>query len=150
MIGFDRVGLVPDLLVSGNDHLQVIFDPVSSPFVAAQLQELVNGLSAAAHVTVCNELAAVSLVGHELRACTDCLAPFLRAIGATDFPMVAQAPNGSSFTFITHSADAHALHQMLHEILIGAGSSATIDGPSWSELTNPRIQSSGIEPIGAH
>jgi len=145
LIGFDRVGLVPDLLVSGNDNLQVIFDPVSSPFVAAQLQELVNGLSAAAHVTVCNELAAVSLVGHELRACTDQLAPFLRALGETDFPMVAQAPSGNSLTFITHSADAHALQRMLHEILLGAGASVAIDGPSWSELTDPRIQSSRIE-----
>ncbi|MEJ2540464.1 MAG: bifunctional aspartate kinase/diaminopimelate decarboxylase, partial [Gemmatimonadota bacterium] len=131
---FADLGLSIDLVSTSESMVTVTLDDTLSAAGDETLARLRRGLEPLCRVRIVRPCAAVSLVGDRMRANLHRLAPVLETFEEHKVYMVSQAASDLNFTAVVDEDQVEPLLRNLHGLVIDAGVSDQVLGPSWEEL----------------
>ncbi|WP_072715894.1 bifunctional aspartate kinase/diaminopimelate decarboxylase [Rhodothermus profundi] len=143
---FKRHGLSIDLIATSETNVTVSLDPLANALQPAQLDALVQDLSAYCQARVIAPCAVVSLVGRHVRALLDELTPAFEIFAAHHVYLISQAASDLNFSFVVDEDQAERLVRRLHAELFGHVESDTLFGPTWRELFAPPTKPATSRP----
>ncbi len=128
----ERHGLSVDLVATSESNVTVSLDALANALDPAVLDAAVAELREGCEVRVIGPCAAVSMVGHRIRAVLHEIGPALEAFAEHRIHMVSQAASDLNFTVVVDEDQASRLVLALHGRLLEAGASTDL-GPAWRE-----------------
>lgn len=131
---FKRHGLSVDLVTTSESNVTVSLDPAANVLDPSTQQALLRDLSEFCAARVIGPCAAVSLVGHNIRAILHQLGPALEAFEEQQIYLVSQAASDLNLTFVVDEEQAAKLVKQLHKMLFGDRFKDPLLGPTWAEL----------------
>lgn len=134
---FKRHGLSIDLVTTSESNVTVSLDPAANVLDPATSEALLSDLREFCTARMIGPCAAVSLVGHNIRAILHQLGPALEAFGEQRIYLVSQAASDLNLTFVVDEEHANKLVQRLHELLFHDRVSDALLGPTWNALFHP-------------
>ncbi|HXH00994.1 MAG TPA: bifunctional aspartate kinase/diaminopimelate decarboxylase [Xanthomonadaceae bacterium] len=139
---FKRHGLSVDLIGSSETNVTVSLDPADNLVSSDVLSRLSADLAQVCRVKVIAPCTAITLVGRGMRSLLHRLSDIWAAFGRERVHLISQSSNDLNLTFVIDEADADGLIPQLHAQLIRSGAmpveDASVFGPSWRELNQPR------------
>ncbi|AEN73059.1 aspartate kinase [Rhodothermus marinus SG0.5JP17-172] len=143
---FKRHGLSIDLIATSETNVTVSLDPQANALQSAQLEALVEDLSAYCQARVIAPCAVVSLVGRHIRALLDELTPAFEVFAEHHVYLISQAASDLNFSFVVDEDQADRLVRRLHAELFGRIEADTLFGPTWRELFAPKAEAAVARP----
>ncbi len=131
---FKEYGLSIDMVSTSETNITVTLDPQSGMIDQELLDDLTRSLEKYCTVRIIKSCAAVSLVGHQIRASLYKLGPALKVFEEQEVHMVSQAANDLNLTFVISEDQAERTVQELHEILIMDHTEDNVLGITWENL----------------
>ena len=131
---FKHNGLSIDLVATSETNVTVSLDPVANALDAAGMDGLLKDLSKMCQAQRIGPCAAVSLVGHGIRAILHKLGPALEVFEEHRIYMVSQASSDLNITFVVAEEHAERLVRQLHALVFGDRAQDDLVGPTWREL----------------
>lgn len=131
---FKRHGLSIDLVTTSESNVTVSLDPAANVLDPATRAALLRDLGQFCNAKTIGPTAAVSLVGHNIRAILHQLGPALEVFGEQQVYLVSQAASDLNLTFVVDEDQAPRLVQKLHELLFHDRFSDPLLGPTWGAL----------------
>lgn len=116
---FARHGLSVDLLATSESNVTCTLDPTANALDAEVLAALMTDLGAHCRASLVGPCAAVSLVGHQIRAALARLGPALAAFEAQPVHLLSQAASDLNLSVVVDEAHAESLVRRLHAALFG-------------------------------
>lgn len=143
---FKRHGLSIDLVATSETNVTVSLDPQANTLGPAQLEALLEALSAYCQARAIGPCAVVSLVGRHIRALLDELAPAFEVFGEHRIYLISQAASDLNFSFVVDEDQAERLVRRLHAELFGRLEADALFGPTWRELFAPKPPVTPAQP----
>ncbi len=128
----ERHGLSIDLVATSESNVTVSLDALANALDPAVLDAAVAELRQLCEVRVIGPCAAVSLVGHRIRAILHELGPALEAFAEHRIHLVSQAASDLNLTFVVDEDQAARLVVALHRRCLEGGDDPDL-GPAWRE-----------------
>ena len=145
---FRANGLSVDLVATSETNVTVSLDPGANALDHGTMKALLRDLSPFCHARQIGPCAAVSLVGHNIRAILHQLGPALEAFEEQRIYMVSQAASDLNITFVVDEEQAEKLVNRLHTLLFHERVTDALLGPTWKETFEDDKQPS-LAPKGA-
>ena len=145
---FKRNGLSVDLVATSETNVTVSLDPGANVLDTSTMKAVLRDLSAICNARQIGPCAAVSLVGHNIRALLHQLGPALEAFEEQRIYMVSQAASDLNLTFVVDEEQADRLVTRLHSLLFHERVSDALLGPTWKEVFEDAKHES-LAPKGA-
>jgi len=142
---FKQHGLSIDLVTTSESNVTVSLDPAANVLDPVTREALMGDLNRICSARMIGPCAAVSLVGHNIRAILHQLGPALEAFGEQRIYLVSQAASDLNLTFVVDEEHAGKLVQRLHELLFHDRISDALLGPTWNGLFHPEGDSERID-----
>lgn len=142
---FKRHGLSIDLVTTSESNVTVSLDPAANVLDPATTAALMQDLNQICHARLIGPCAAVSLVGHNIRAILHQLGPALEAFGEQRIYLVSQAASDLNLTFVVDEEHANRLVLRLHELLFHDRVSDALLGPTWNALFHPEGEADELD-----
>ena len=134
---FASHGFSVDLVSTSESNVTVSIDVGANVADASMLGALVEDLEQLCRVQVIEDCAAVTLVGHKIRAILHELGPAMEVFEEQKVHLVSQAANDLNLTFVVDGEHAFRLVQRLHALLINRFKPGDVFGATWEQLTRP-------------
>ena len=131
---FKAHGLSIDQVATSETNVTVSLDPVANALDKRALDLLQDDLQKQCQTTLIGPTAAISLVGHNIRALLHKLGSTLEVFEGRKIYLVSQAASDLNMTFVVDESQAERLVRQLHASLFGDRSSDELIGPTWREL----------------
>ena len=131
---FGRLGLSIDLVSTSETNVTVSLDRDANGLEPETLKQLIEDLSQHCRVRVIGPCAAVSLVGHPMRANLHKLSPVLQMFREQKVHLVTQAASDLNMTFVVDEDQADPMVQRLHDLVVRHGEPDPVFGPTWKRL----------------
>lgn len=145
---FKRNGLSVDLVATSETNVTVSLDPGANVLDQGTMRALMRDLAPFCSAHQIGPCAAVSLVGHNIRAILHHLGPALEAFEEQRIYMVSQAASDLNITFVVDEEQAERLVNKLHTMLFHERVSDSLLGPTWKEVFEEDKQPT-VAPRGA-
>ena len=123
-----------DLISTSESNVTVSIDTDGQALEAGVLDALLGDLAPLCRVELIDGCAAVSLVGHKIRAILHELGPALEAFEEYRIHLVTQAANDLNLTFVVQEDQAYRLVQKLHGSMIRRYGDGSLFGDTWEQL----------------
>jgi len=130
-------GLSVDLISTSESNVTVSIDVGANVSDSSVIEALVADLRRLCRVNVINDCAAITLVGHRIRAILHELSPVLEVFEEQRVHLLTQAANDLNLTFVVDSEHAYRLVQRLHGLLVNKFQEGGAFGPTWEQLLEP-------------
>ncbi len=130
---FKANGLSVDLVATSETNVTVSLDPGANALDPSTMKALLRDLAPYCHARQIGPCAAVSLVGHNIRAILHQLGPALEAFEEQRIYMVSQAASDLNITFVVDEEQADKLVNKLHTLLFHERVTDALLGPTWKE-----------------
>lgn len=136
---FKAQGLSIDQVATSETNVTVSLDPVANALDGKALDVLLKKLGKFCQAKRIGPCAAVSLVGHHIRAILHKLGPTLEVFEEQQIYMVSQSSSDLNITFVVAEAQAERLVRALHAMLFSTEATAESEliGPTWREIFPP-------------
>ena len=131
---FKKNGVSIDLVATSETNVTVSLDPVANALDGGTMDRLVADLSKMAQARRIGPCAAVSLVGHDIRAIMHKLGSALEVFEEHRIYMMSQAASDLNLTFVVQEDQADRLVRKLHALVFGDRSQDELLGPTWKEI----------------
>lgn len=131
---FKKNGVSIDLVATSETNVTMSLDPVANALDGGTLDQLVVDLSKMAQAKRIGPCAAVSLVGHDIRAIMHKLGSALEVFEEHRIYMMSQAASDLNLTFVVQEDQADRLVRKLHALVFGDRSQDELLGPTWREI----------------
>lgn len=131
---FKRNGLSVDLVATSETNVTVTLDPVANALGTKTIDTLLDDLSPICNASRVGPGAAVSLVGHNIRAILHQLGPALELFEEQKIYLMSQAASDLNMTFVVAEDQADRLVRQLHALVFGDRTTDELIGPTWREL----------------
>jgi diaminopimelate decarboxylase/aspartate kinase len=132
-----EMGVAVDLVAMSQYKVSICFDYIPGGVEGAAFKALSAKLGALGTIEVKPDLAVVSAVGENLREAFPALGGAMAEIQKKKVYMMSQSSEDLSISFVVDEADATAVVESLHNVLLGKGGTAidnSVFGGSWDEL----------------
>ncbi len=134
---FRSHGFSVDLISTSQSNVTVSIDVGANVADQSAVTALATDLSHLCRVSVIEDCAAVTLVGHRIRAILHELSSVMEVFEEHKVHLVTQAANDLNFTFVVDSEHAHRLVHRLHALLVNKFQEGGVFGPTWAQLLGP-------------
>ncbi|MEM9100920.1 MAG: bifunctional aspartate kinase/diaminopimelate decarboxylase [Pseudomonadota bacterium] len=131
---FKQFGLSVDLVSTSESSVTVSLDPSAGKIKRQTLEHLQRQLSTICRVSVLENCAAVSIVGHNIRTILHKLADAFEVFHEHKIHLLSQAANDLNLTIVVDELQADRLVQQLHEIFITQNADSSILGLAWEQI----------------
>ncbi len=131
---FKRNGTSVDLVATSETNVTVSLDPGANVLDDQTMKSVLRDLSKHCDARQIGPCAAVSLVGHNIRALLHQLGPALEAFEDHRIYMVSQAASDLNLTFVVDEEHADKLVNRLHTLLFHERVADGLLGPTWKEV----------------
>ena len=131
---FKRNGLSVDLVATSETNVTASLDPQANALDDEILGGLLEDLRPICRARQIGPCAAVSLVGHDIRAILHRLGPALEVFEEHRIYLMSQAASDLNMTFVVDEEQAARLVRKLHAQLFGDRAPDELVGPTWREL----------------
>lgn len=132
---FQNHGLSMDLMASSPSEIRVTVDLNAFPSAEDRFDALMLDLDAVCRPTLIRDVAAVSLVGSEIRGEILSICESFQSLHGHELHLVTQAANDTSWSVVVDAGPADDLVRELHEILFPEEfSEDEVFGETWDEL----------------
>lgn len=143
---FKRHHLSVDMISTSETSITLTLDAADNPLAGERIAAVQAELAAFGAVGKTENCAAISLVGHRIRANLHRIAPLLEIFADHRVHLVCQASNDLNVTFVVDESDAPRLVSQLHALLVSAASEDTAFGPAWNALCSPPAATAPAPP----
>lgn len=131
---FKRQGLSIDQVTTSETNVTVSLDPVANALDSRAMDTLMEDLGEFCQARRIGPCAAVSLVGHHIRAILHKLGPMLEVFEQQQIYMMSQSSSDLNITFVVAEAQAERLVRELHAMIFGDVVPDELIGPTWREI----------------
>lgn len=132
-VAFRNAGLSVDLVATSETNVTVSLDPSANALDPATMSAVLAELNTFCTARQIGPCAAVSLVGHNIRAILHQLGPALEAFEEEQIYMVSQAASDLNITFVVDQSQAEKLVLKLHTLLFHERVTDALLGPTWKD-----------------
>lgn len=143
---FKEHGLSIDLVATSETNVTVSLDPVSNALDPAEIDALLNDLSAYCRAEQIGPCAVVSLVGRNIRSILHEMGPAFEVFHEQHIHQVSQAASDLNFSFVVDESQAYRLVRKLHAQLFGKREPDQLFGLTWRELMEEDVEDSRGAP----
>ena len=130
-------GFSVGLISTSESSVTVSIDIDANVTDQSAVTALAAELSRLCRVVIIEDCAAVTLVGHRIRAILHELSSVMEVFEEHKIHLVTQAANDLNFTFVVDSEHAYRLVQRVHALLVNQFQEGGVFGPTWEQLTEP-------------
>lgn len=143
---FKRHHLSVDMISTSETSITLTLDAACNPLAGERVAAVHAELETFGTVRKTEGCAAISLVGHRIRANLHRIAPLLEIFADHRVHLVCQASNDLNITFVVDENDAPRLVSQLHAMLVGAVSEDSVFGPAWNALCSSPAGTAPVRP----
>ncbi|NRA43803.1 MAG: bifunctional aspartate kinase/diaminopimelate decarboxylase [Oligoflexales bacterium] len=137
---FRKHGLSIDLIATSQSNVTVTLDSISNVIEPQALEVLCDDLKQFCQPRLIGPVAAVSLVGKNIRSIIHEIGPALEAFEEKQIHLISQSASDLNFTFTVEEEDASRMVQKLHSLFFSETHDPEVFGPSWSDLFKKKDQ----------
>ncbi len=131
---FYQLGLSIDQISTSETNVTVTLDNLTQGISAEQLDRVKQELSRFCRVSILENCAAVSVVGHSVRTLLSQISRAFEAFQNRELYMLTQAANNLNLTFVIVQSEAPQLIQQIHDVLISQFGEVGALGKTWMEI----------------
>lgn len=131
---FRKHGLSIDLVATSQSNITVTLDSVANLIEPQTLDVLCDDLKQFCQPSLIGPVAAVSLVGKNIRSIIHQIGPALEAFEEKQIHLISQSASDLNFTFTVEEEDALRMVQKLHSLFFSDTQDPEVFGPSWGAL----------------
>ena len=131
---FKTHGFSVDLVATSQSNVTVTLDSIANIMDEDSLQNLLDDLSEYCKPKSLGPVAAVSIVGRNIRAMIHELGPFLEAFEEKQIYLISQSASDLNFTFTIDEEEVGKIVPKLHALFFSDAEDPEIFGPSWNQL----------------
>ncbi|MFK7825095.1 MAG: bifunctional aspartate kinase/diaminopimelate decarboxylase [Oligoflexales bacterium] len=131
---FRKHGLSIDLIATSQSNVTVTLDSIANVIESQTLDSLCEDLKKFCQPHLIGPVAAVSLVGKNIRSIIHEIGPALEAFEEKQIHLISQSASDLNFTFTVEEDDAARMVQKLHSLFFSETHDPEIFGSSWNDL----------------
>ena len=140
---FRRHGLSIDLVATSQSNVTVTLDSIANVIEPQTLELLCEDLKKFCQPQLIGPVAAVSLVGKNIRSIIHEIGPALEAFEEKQIHLISQSASDLNFTFTVEEDDASRMVQKLHSLFFSDTHDPEIFGSSWGDLFKKKDEEQG-------
>lgn len=130
---FSDLGLSVDLVSTSESNVTVTLDSDANDLGGGVLEQLERKLALICRVSVTENVAVVSLVGHKIRAILHELGPALEIAEEHKIHLVTQAASDLNLSLVVEEGQSDRLIRKLHDMLVNPAANDPVFGPAWGQ-----------------
>ena len=143
---FRKHGLSIDLVATSQSNVTVTLDSIANVIEPQALEVLCDDLKQFCQPRLIGPVAAVSLVGKNIRSIIHEIGPALEAFEEKQIHLISQSASDLNFTFTVEEEDASRMVQKLHSLFFSETHDPEVFGPSWNDLFKQEESTNSSKP----